>query len=74
MCVGSTSIGALARENIRRARIKQSQAGQYVQVELANRVRTKELSYQHFSTVVISVRYRDSWIQEHVLIDCGNPG
>ena len=66
--VGSASVGVLGRKNNRRAKVKKCQAGQYVQVEPAIRVWVKSAL---FSTIVISCfdRYRDAWIQEHVLID-----
>ena len=70
--IGSTSVGALSREHNRRAKVKQCQAGQYVQVEPAIRVWAKStLPYTSFSTLVVQRfdNYRDAWIQEHILID-----
>ena len=70
--IGSTSVGALSREHNRRAKVKQCQAGQYVQVEPAIRVWAKStLPYTSFSTLVVQCfdNYRDAWIQEHILID-----
>ena len=70
--IGSTSVGVLGRENNRRAKVKQCQAGQYVQVEPAIRVWSKSmLPYTSFSTLVIQCfdSYKDAWIQEHILID-----
>ena len=70
--IGSTSVGVLSRENNRRAKVKQCQAGQYVQVEPALRVWAKSmLPYAAFSTLVVQCfgNYKDAWIQEHILID-----
>ena len=68
---GNTSVGALGRENNRRVKVKQCQAGQYVQVEPAIRVWAKPtLPYTSFSAIVISCfdACRDARIQEHALI------
>ena len=70
--IGSTSVGVLGRENNRRAKVKQCQAGQYVQVEPAIWVWSKSrLPYVNFSTLVLQCfdNYKDAWIQEHILID-----
>ena len=70
--IGSTSVGALGRENNRRAKVKQCQAGQFVQVEPAIRVWAKcTLPYTSFSTLVIRCfdNYKDAWIHEHISID-----
>ena len=70
--IGSTSVGVLSRENNRRTKVKQCQAGQYVRVEPAIRVWAKcMLPYAAFSTLVVPRfdNYKDAWIQEHVLID-----
>ena len=70
--IGSTSVGVLSRENNRRAKVQQFQAGQYVQVEPALRVWAKSmLPYAAFSTLVVQCfgNYKDACVQEHVLID-----
>ena len=70
--IGSTSVGVLSREHNRRAKVKQCQAGHYVQVEPAIRVWAKSmLPCADISTLVVQCfdNYKDAWIQEHVLID-----
>ena len=73
--VGSTSVGMVARENNRRAKIKQCKQGQYVQVEPAIRLWASRFDYSAYSTVVLSTHdnYKQAWIAEHVLIDLWQP-
>ena len=61
--VGSTSIGVVARENNRRAKLKQTMAGQFVQVEPAIRFWATKGNYHQFTIIVLATfdDYRSAW-------------
>ena len=65
----------VAREHNRRAKLKQTLAGQFVQVEPAVRFSAAKGNYHQFTIIVLATfdEYRSAWIREHALICAWQP-
>ena len=73
--VGSTAVGKTARENNRRAKLKQVLIGHFVRVEAAVRFWAAKGNYSKFTNIVLHTfpDYRSAWIREHALIGFWQP-